>query len=297
MSLAALCSLHQLGDTGAKERIFSLARQENLFAITACGSLDGAEELLFQLTQSAHLQIRFNATCALLERRDIRCFVPLREFLLRDSRDLGYQPQFSIGNSLMSWKVIPSATPHQKTDGYDLLTLSVNVREHLLRKCLELPEHLFLRIATSIFDSRQTELIPLLVNLLENMQTQEALKLLHDRAQTAGAPLIRAYCTLGLFRLNQSGPYEQAILNWIATKKNTEMIRFRPMLPWNVRLSEMSSAFELTPDEHSRLLIESYQTFAQKHDARAIDILLEGLDTGHPKNRSVLAGLLIHALQ
>ena len=48
------------------------------------------------------------------------------------------------------------------------------------------------------------------------------------------------------------------------------MIRFRPMLPWNVRLTDKASAFELTPEEHSRLLIDCYQTakFSPFHQIR-----------------------------
>lgn len=297
VQLAALSSLYQLGDASAKQQILALAHAENPFAICVCGHLEGSEDELARLARHANIQVRFNATVALLQRRDPRCLFPLKEFLLRDVRDLGYQPQFSVGNALMAWKVIPSAIQHQKADGYDLLTLTLNVREHLLRLCIDLPEPIFLNLAREIFDSRQTELIPLLVSLLENVQTEDALQLLQDRAQTAGAPLMRAYCTLSLFRLKQPGPYAQAILSWIDSKKQTEMIRFRPMLPWNVRISEKASAFELTPDENSRLLIECYQTFAQKHDEKSIDIILEGLSNGHIKNRSVLAGLLIQALQ
>jgi hypothetical protein len=80
-------------------------------------------------------------------------------------------------------------------------------------------------------------------------------------------------------------------------KKNTELVRFRPMLPWNVKISDKATAFDLTPEENSRLLIECYQTIVQEHDQKSIDIILEGLQSGHSKNRSVLAGLLIQAIQ
>ena len=109
--------------------------------------------------------------------------------------------------------------------------------------------------------------------------------------------MIRAYCSLALLRMKQEGPYEQLILNWIAMHKNAEMIRFRPMLPWDVRISEKSNAFELTPEENSRLLILSYQTLAERHDSKGIDIVLQGLKTSRDKNRLILAGLLICALQ
>ncbi len=297
VKLAALRSLYALGDESMKKEIFELAKTEDLYAIFALGDIPGSEDILYQFTKHPDIHIRFNAAFALLMRRDPRSLLPIREFIVRDSRDLGFQPHSSLGNSLTSWKVIPSAIQHQKEDQYDLVTLSLNVREHLLRLCLELPEEDFLYLASNIFDSRQGELIPFLAALLENLQTPKAIALLKSKAQTAGAPLIRAFCSLSLLRLKQPGPYEQSILNWIAMRKNTEMIRFRPMLPWNVRINEKSTAFELTPEENSNLLILCYQTLAERHDEMSIDIILEGLKSGHAKNRSVLAGLLICALQ
>lgn len=297
VQLAAQRSLYVLGDESIKKEMFDLAKKEDLFAITTLGEIPGSEDLLYELAKHENMLVRFNAATALLARRDPRSLPILKEFIIRDSRDLGFQPHNSTGNSLMSWKVIPSAVQHQQKDSYDLVTLSLNVREHLLRLSLELPEEDFLKLASAIFDSRQGELIPTLAALLENLQTPQAIALLKSKAQTAGAPLIRAYCSLALLRMKQPGPYEQSILNWIAMRKNTEMVRFRPMLPWNVKISEKSNAFELTPEENSRLLILCYQTLAERHDEMSIDIILEGLKSGHAKNRFVLAGLLICALQ
>jgi len=297
VQLAALQSLHGLGDESAKKQIVDLAKKEDLFGITALGEIPGTEEVLNELSQQQNMVIRFNATFALLKLRDPRSVRYLKEFLLRDSRDLGFQPHQSLGNSMISWKVIPSAAQHKEESSYDLVALSLNIREHLLALALELPEENFLQLASWIFDSKQYELIPLLVTLLENLQTSQAIALLQEKAQTTGAPLIRTYCCLALLRMKQPGIYEQSILNWIALRKNTEMIRFRPMLPWSMKVSEKSYAFELTPEENSRLLISCYQTLAERHDSVGIDILLDGLKTGHIKNRSVLAGLLIYALQ
>ena len=297
VKLAAKNSLYALGEESAKEDIMALAKEGNLFAINTLGHIPGTADVLVPLLKDTNLAVRFNALFSLLQLSDVRASEFVLEFLLRDSRDLGFQQQASVGNSLMSWKVIPSAQQHQQEGPYDLMALSVNVREYLLRECLELPPHEFLKIATAIFDSRQGDLIPTLIGLIENLQTPEAISLLEIKAQTAGAPLTRAYCNLALLRLKKGEHYKGAILNWISLKKNTEMIRFRPMLPWNLRISEKASAFELTPEENSRLLIECYQTIAAEHDEKSIDIILEGLQMGHYKNRSVLAGLLIQAIQ
>ncbi|MBS0620445.1 MAG: HEAT repeat domain-containing protein [Verrucomicrobia bacterium] len=297
VKLAALRSLVLLGDLKAKEEIISLAKEKNLFAIQMLSEMPGSEDALFFLTRDPDLQVRFNAVGALLHLGDPRVIPALQEFLLRDSRDFGFLPKFTVGNSLMCWQVIPSALQHQATEPSDILTLSLNVREELLRNCLELPPHHFLEIAAFLFDSKQGDLIPLLISLMENLQTPDAIALLRTKAQTAGAPLIRAYCNLALMRLTKEPQYEKAVISWIHLTKDTEMIRFRPMLPWNLRLTEKNSHYELTPEEHSRLLVECYQTLVLCHDEKSIDILLDGLQSGHSKNRAVLAGLLIQALQ
>ncbi len=297
VQLAARRSLYRLGDDNSKESIAALAQEGNLFAICLLGEMPGLEKTLLPLIQSPDVQVRFNAVCALLQLKDARVLRALPEFLVRDSRDLGFQPQQSIGNSLICWKVTPSATQHQKNSPNDLLTLSVSVREYMLQQCLELAPQEFLKVASLLFDVKQTDLIPTLISLMENLQTKEAIQLLVSKAQTAGAPLTRAYCNLALLRLTKEEVYRTAVLNWIRAKNNTEMIQFRPMLPWNVRLYDKANAFELTPEENSRLLIECYQTIVSEHNDQSIDIILEGLQTGQSKNRFVLAGLLIQAIQ
>lgn len=298
IKLAAKRALLALGDLGAEEGIAKMAREKDLFAITVLGEVLDRDEELIALVKDQDLQLRFNAVFALLQQKNPKAKDYLLEFLLRDSRDLGFQPIYSLGNSLMAWKVIPSALQHrQKELNYDLCSLSLHVREAMLRECVELPEETFLSIANGIFDSRQTDLIPLVVRLLENGQTPPMLDLLRARAQMAGGPLIRAYCNLALFRLNQGEEYRKAVCQWIDLKKQEEMVRFRPMLPWELRLAKQTSPFELTPDEHSRLLIESYQSLAMEHEEMSIEIILNGIQQGHSKNRPILSGLLIQAIQ
>jgi HEAT repeat protein len=188
VKLAAKHSLYILGEESAKADIIALANEENLFAISLLGDIPGSEETLAPLLRSPNLQVRFNAIFSSLKLGDPRVMEPLLEFLVRDSRDLGFQFQYSVGNSLMAWKVVPSAQQHQQDGPTDLLTLSLNVREHMLRESLELPQEAFLTIANYLFDSKQGDLIPLLIALMENLQTPEAVKLLEIKAQTAGAP-------------------------------------------------------------------------------------------------------------
>lgn len=295
VQLAASRSLYLLGDSSVESQIFALAKAKDPFAICVLASIPGSEDLLAELAESDDLQIRLNATLSLLSRKDPRAAPHLLTFLCRDSRDLGFQPQFSVGSSLRAWKVIPSIA-HQKDKQamYDLSAISMNLREVMLKESLELPEPVFLRLAAHIFASRQNDLIPLLVSLLQNAQSPNAIALLQQQATKPGAPFIRTYCHLALYRLKQQGPHEHFLRDWMEHQKKSELIRFRPML---TRDQKMSDAFDLTPEENSRLLIETYQAFAERNDARSIDTLIEVIKEGNPKNRPALAGLLLRAIQ
>jgi hypothetical protein len=146
-------------------------------------------------------KVQFNACLSLLKLGDPRCLKVIFTFLLRDSRDFAFSTVYSVGNSLMAFKVIASAKQHQEKDSpYDLIALALNVREMMLRECIELPEESFLEIANILFESRQTELIPLLIHLMENLQTPRVISLLKEKAEITGAPMTRAYCNLALMR-------------------------------------------------------------------------------------------------
>jgi hypothetical protein len=251
--------------------------------------------VLAELQSSPHINVRLNATISLLFRRDPRCVKTLYEFLLSDSKDLGFQPTSSIGHSLMAWKAIPSLRQHQKQLAMDLSGITLQLRDQMLIGTLELPEEDFLSIAARVFEYRQLELVPVLVQLLENHATEGALRLLKKNAEFAGAPLIRMYCSLALFRLKQEGPYEKRLKNWITEAQKLEMVKFRPSVPWNMK--NTLSTYELAPEESTRLLLECYEALSEQHDEQGIEIILKGIRNGHPKNRYALAGLLIRTLQ
>ncbi len=295
LRLSALYALYQLGETDVLEKILESARSQNLFAIALLASLPNTEPLLEQLVTEENIHVHLNAALSLLKHKNPHCVSILTEILIKDTRDLGFQPQFSSGGSLMAIKAIPSARQHQKEGPYDLHATTLQLKEQVLKECLELPEKSFLHLARLIFYSGQTELIPLLVSLLENLQTEESLALLKQQADLAGAPLLRAYCNLALFRLRETGPYEERLYDWIHQKKGGDLIRFRPMGPLKRRFQ--NNPFELTPEEHSRLLIESYQAVADRHDDKGINALLEALKSGKSKNRPLIAGLLLRAIQ
>ena len=290
--LAALQALYRIGKKEVRPLIEKEAKNFNLFAIALLGEMEGSEEVLYELTQNSNLNVRINAALGLLERRDSRSLVPLAEILLRDSRDLAFNKTASPSTGLIAWKAIPSAAQNLKEDPA-AFEISLDFRESILCKTLDLPPKDFLMMAEAIFETHQNDLVPSLVGLLENMNTAQAIALLKKYQQKAGAPLIRNYCNLALFNLKEEGPYAENLRLWITKQQEEDFIRFRPYLPWDNL--ETVSHHELHPEEKSKLLIQSFESFARSQDDKGVDVLLDALLNGNEKNRYALAGLLIRA--
>jgi hypothetical protein len=95
--------------------------------------------------------------------------------------------------------------------------------------------------------------------------------------------------------LKEEGPYEELVNNWVMQQKGAELIRLRPILPWKFRLE--SAEFTLTPEETSKLLIDTYLSIAQRRNEKSISFLLEAIQMGNPINRYALMGLLMRATE
>lgn len=294
VQIAAARSLYILGDSEAKDFILQKAASGDLFSIVALADIPEGRDTLARLCRNPDLSIRINAALSLLQHRDPRCRSALLEILVRDTRDMGFMPQVSLGKTLLAFKPVFS-TAQQDTTFFDVKAATFAIRQQVLLSAMHLAEEEFLPLATLIFDSKQTDLVPTLVTLLENLQTPGAKELLINKSTQAGMPLIRAYCNLALYRMGVEGPYESYVREWIVRNKDSEMIRFRPIVPIDKRFND--SPHELTPEDSSRFLIEAYQTLAEKQQGKSIEILLEAIKDGNPKNRYVLAGLLLRTLQ
>ncbi len=292
--LAALKSLYLLGDPSAQKEIEGMALKKDLFAIFALGSIRDSEGVLASLIHDSNIQVRVNAALGLLQRKDKRCLPVLKEILIPDIRDLSFQPRFSLGKTHMAIKVV-SGTGIKEENPFIDPNLSLSMREAFLTEMLGLEEESFLQVATIIFDAKQNDLVPHLIQLLETLKTAKTIDLLKEQTQKMGAPLIRDYCNLSLFRLKIEGPYEETLVKWIMLQKGQELIKLRPLLPAKER--PKGSVYALTPEETSRLLIESYAAIAERQDIKSIDLLLDALKNGNEKNRYALAGLLIKATE
>ncbi len=292
--LSASFSLVNLGIEEYGQIIIDEANQKNLYAIFLLPDLAHGREVLQKLLQDNDLSVRINAAIALLQLQDASCAETLMELLVRDGRDLAIIPSFSAGRALQCFKIISSAQQIAEKTKSDLLGISLSIKEMLLAKSLNLDSSTFVRIAQTLFAARQYPLIPLLVHLLENLQTDPAVNLLKTNAEMIGAPLIRGYCQLALYRLGKESIKEQ-FFSWIHVEKKERLIQFREILPWTSR--ENGIAFELTPEEKSRLLAESFEAIADRHEPQSIDIILDAIKSGNEWNRYALAGLLLRCLQ
>lgn len=290
--LASLMALYNLGQTEVACEIESLAKQGSIFAIAALGAIPGSEDLLSEFLKCQNLILRYNATLALLRRKDPRCVEPLLEILIKDARDMVMMEVLSPGMVLTSWKPVFSVTEKlDKASGEAEMVISI--REEILKLTLDLPTKDFFYIADKILCSKNTELVPALITLIETLHNEEAIQFLKAELHRAGAPLVRAYCNLALFRMNEPGPYAQYVRQWTKDLKHIELITFRPLIP----KTRGESTYSMTPQDTSRLFIEALTALANQKDPEAIDALLNSMCHGNPKNRYALAGLLVRATE
>lgn len=289
--LAASIALYHLGSQEAKNAVIQAAYDGDLFAISALGSLQGDEVLIKHLNHD-DVNIRTNASIALLEVKDSRCLQGIADILLDSHRDYTIAPIMSHGGSLRAWKVTSSSSVSLENQP-QFFEISLKVREQILIKALDLPEHAFLDLAEELLDNSQYDLIPLTVRLLENLRSEKAIALLKKYEMRLGKPYVRAWCALGLYRLHQEGPYAETILKFVAKHEDKEVFKARPVLPW--RLRPETSPYELTLEDSCRLLIESFEALAQAQDEKGIETLLRVIRDGNAHNRYTLAGLLIRS--
>lgn len=292
VALAAHVALYQLGREQSISKIEQAAQKEDLFAIAALGLIPDHPRVLLELLEKSNIQIRLNALIALLEQHHPRAFELIGEILIRDKKDLAFTSYKSPGHTLKAWKVTPSANQLLKDDIKAYIE-HVELRESLLEKICGLSKSHFIALAHQIFSKQQNDLVPRTTELLEDLGSIEAIDCLKQHQQQFGAPLVRHYCNLALYRLQEPGPYAEQLRQWVKTQSETQLIRFQPFKPWELE----ENSYTLTPEESSKLLIDSFETFANQQDTQGVETLIEAMTTGHDINKYALAGLLLRATQ
>lgn len=292
VALAAQYALYRLGNQDDVKEIEAAAKNGNVFAITTLGEIPESTSTLLELMKNPNVQVRLNAMVALLELRNLACYSALPNFLIQTRHNLAFAELTSPGQSLTAWKAIPSSSQVLKDDIPAYMT-NIKFKEEMLEKAKELSEPDFLKLADALFAANQTDLVPMVAQLLEEFGNEEAIQILKKHQQKIGSPLVRNYCNLALYRLKETGPYGDLLRQWVKSQYHNTLIQFRPFDPWALR----EKSFELTPEETSRLLVESFEAFANQQDEPGIEMLLQAIQNGNEKNKYALAGLLIRATQ
>lgn len=291
---AALKSLWHLGDRSSGEKIYLEAKGGNPYALHLLGEVEGYEDFLAHNLGHKEPLVRLNAAIALLERRDPRCLKAVTSYLLEEDPSLNILPQLSPSKGLLYWRFISTVSDKEDDPKGPLAQeMALRVKEALLAKVLDLPEEHFLRLADTLLAKNAKPLLPALVQLLERTHSDMAIDLLKKYQTRAGAPLVRQLCTLGLYRLRVEGPYAEAIQAFMCDSNAAELIRFRPQLFSSQ--DPLESTYQLTPEEVSRIFVESLESLVQLQDPLVIDTLLDLIQRGNEKNRYALAGVLIRA--
>lgn len=290
--LAALISLYKLGNLDVKESILNMAKMDNLFAVTALADISGSENDLYEMTINGKTQVKINAAIALLKRRDERCTNLILEMLIKGPRDIAIIEDLSSGLTLSSWKAVSCSSSKIASDSPEA-EMILSVKEGLITAAIDLPKESFYKFAKTLLDAKDPEIVPALISNLEAIKSDDTISFLKKELQRAGAPLVRAYCNLALFRLHEEGPYHEYVKMWVKDLKNLEMINFKPMQPRQKGLT----TYKMTPEETCRLFVESAMALANEKDSESLEALIIAMSQGNPLNRFALAGLILRAIE
>jgi HEAT repeat protein len=286
IKLAALLALNDLGDKALNEEIFKLSKSGNLFAISSLAKIEKSTPLLLTLLQKGDLQIKINAALALLRKKDSRSLKFLKKFFFEDFLVL---PKYSLGKVLTCFELIKA---NKNTKNFNSLFA---YKMNILREILELEENDFLFLAKEIFDLNKNELIPTICNLLLNLRSEKAIELLKIQTQKIGAPFIRDYTNLTLYKITGDDSYMEYLKNWLKKNNTQKAVNLKEFEKDKIRFEK--TQFELSPFETSHLMIEIFSAFAEKHSIEGVMLLLDAMKKTHPLNKYPLAGLLLKAIE
>jgi HEAT repeat protein len=293
VALSALCALYMLGRTEVVTDIERYAAQGNIFAIHLLRNCQCDEKILEALVYHENEQVRLNAALALLKKKNPLCLQEIRNLLMPKDPQRILLPVHSPGRALLAKSWALKSASASRGNPY-LIEFSNQIRQEVLNECMELTESLFLTLASEIIDAHQHDLIPQVISLVQSLKTSHSIELLKEWQKKPGHPYLRAWSNLALFNLDQEGPWKENIIQWIKLQSTHPMIQLKPVVPWN---KKSCSHFELTPEESSQLLIESYLALALRQEEDGIEIIISHLANLNSKNKYALAGILIKATE
>lgn len=285
--LSSSFALYTLGYHEYYMRIVSLAERENLFAIALLGSIPEANECLYKLLKNSNFTVRMNAAIALLKLRDSQCVPVIMEIFQVVSEATDLVQITSQGGCMQYIKTLAK----RKSDKENEQRNSIQILENLLIQTSELAQSDFLIIAKFLLNSKCCSLIPLIVQLLENLQTPEAIDLLEYGASALGNPLLRGYSQISLFKLGRYS-LPNTFRQFLQKSLQISLVSYE-----EIRNTKNIGMFTLQPEEKLRLILTSLQVIASESCEESIDTLLQCIGNSHELNRYLLAGLLLRSIQ
>lgn len=287
VALSSSFALYTLGYHEYYMRIVALAERENLFAIALLGSIPEANECLYKLLKNSNFTVRMNAAIALLQLRDSQCVPVIMEIFQVVNEGTDLVQITSQGGCMQYIKTLAKRKGAQKNEPRN----SVPILGNLLVQSSELTQSDFLTIAKFLLNSKNCTLIPLAVQILENLQTPEAIDLLEYGASALGNPLLRGYSQISLFKLGRYS-LTPTFHQFLQKSLQISLVNYD-----EIRDTKNIGIFTLQPEEKLRLILTSLQVIASESCEESIDTLLQCLGNSHEMNRYVLAGLLLQCIQ
>jgi hypothetical protein len=297
LKLAALNGLLAFHQEKYQEQLFELASKGDLYAIFALGTVFNSEKTLIELAKSSDYQIKFNAMHGLVEKKHPLSKSLLIDFFKTHSLYDGIGPSFSVGKTQVCLKIFPAFMKQfEKSKEFCnyIQGMTLMIRSRLLVQALDLKEDDFIEIAEVILENDIWDVIPTLVKLLENCHSEKTIAMLKKMTQKVGSPRTRLYSLIALARLKE--PFYTAQFFEYFQSQNPQVIVKLQTFDTQETSLKKPSRFLLTPDEHSQVLLEAYETMVHLHDERVFPILLNAIVQSPKENKPVLAGLLLKAL-
>ena len=149
---------------------------------------------------------------------------------LFEENDIAIKPIFSMGRSMKAWHFITSPSARKEDLPYPMEAL-LGIKQQILNKTRDLTEDAFCSFARKIFNKKERNLIPALVALLENLNSEKAIALLEEYAEDKTSPLVRDYCHLALFRMRQEKDGGKYISQELAEKMAVSFDKGQQALP------------------------------------------------------------------
>ena len=290
--LASAVSLYKLGRRDYVQLIEKSALDGNIFAITALKDCQCNINILEELLYCPNDQIRLNAALALIRHKRPLCLSEIKQVLISNNPNYTLVSLSSPGGALNAYKWTTSLSKSDQLFPM-LKEQSLHLKKQILSECIELEEETFVQLATQIVESNQKELVSDVIELIGHLKTTNTLDLLKNWQQKMGSPYVRAWSNLALFHFDHQGPWKNNLLSCVKSQKNHNIIQIRPLISWIHK--KQDTHFDLSAEETSNLLIQSYFSIAQKQDEDGLLVLLDHLSNFESKNKYALAGILMKA--